>query len=150
MSKIQFPNTLRIQLPLTYAGIALLATSLIGAVLYLIIGNYYLTLEQKYLDGNARGLAQNLSDLSRREYISGTDGLHVNAEQFNNRVSLAAFLMQSRVRILDAAGNVIAASGKPTKDWNIHLPVKGETPLPAQGSPLNSDDLGQPFSFSPG
>ena len=53
-SKI-FPKTLRLLLPLTYAGIALLATSLIGVVLFLIISNYYQTLEQKYLDGNAKG-----------------------------------------------------------------------------------------------
>jgi hypothetical protein len=130
MKKFLFLKTLRFLLPLTYAGIALLATSLLGVVLYLIIGNYYRGLEQSYLDGNAQGLAQSLSSLASREKILGNDNLKENVGLFKNQVNVAAFLMQSRVRILDSEGNVIADSGTPDKAWYIHLPNRDETLFP--------------------
>ncbi len=148
-SKI-FPKTLRLQLPLTYAGIALLATSLIGVVLFLIISNYYQTLEQKYLDGNANGLGRSLSALAHRENISGNGDIQTNLDLFKNQATVAAFLMQSRVKILDLDLNIIADSGTPTKAWYIHLPPSKEIPLPDQDTPSGVDSTGQPFSFSPG
>ena len=127
-----FPKNLRMQLPLTYAGIALLAAVLIGAVLLLVIGNYYQNQENEYLANNARSIAQNIRRSMDHEKIGNEITLPEYQEFFQNQVRSAAFFIQSRIRVLDKDRNVIADSGTPTKAWYIRLPQRSEmaTPTP--------------------
>ena len=119
MRKGRFIKSLQAQLPIAFAGIALIATTLIGALLYFIVWNYYTKLEQNYLDVNLHGMADNMSRISNNFEIQSSDSLMDIQDVFQNQVKITAFLVQSRVKILDIDQNVIADSGSPSESWNI-------------------------------
>ena len=112
---------MRTQLPLSYIGIALLTTSMIGVVMLFTIGNYYSDLEKQYLDSNIHATVNNLSRIAESFEIGQSDSLADFRDVFQNQVKVTAFLIQSRVRILDIEGNVIADSGSPSRSWNITM-----------------------------
>lgn len=114
-------NSLRAQLPLSYAGIALITTTLIGAVLLFIIWNYYHGLEKQYLESNLHGTANNLTRIVEENDITATTSLIDYSDVFQNQANITAFLIQSRMRVLDTNGNIIADSGSPTSSWNITI-----------------------------
>lgn len=120
-NKVRLFRSLRTQLPLSYIGIALLTTSMIGVVMLFTIGNYYSDLEKQYLDANIHGTANNLSRIAESFEIEQTDSLADFSDVFQNQVKVTAFLIQSRVRIMDTEGNVIADSGSPSRSWNITM-----------------------------
>ena len=119
MKKRRLFKSLQAQLPISFATIALLTTTLIGFVMYLTISDYYNNLERQYLDSNVRGAANNLSRIAENSEIILGDSLMDYQDVFQNQVKIAAFLVQSRVRVLDNDGNVIADSGSPSQSWNI-------------------------------
>jgi signal transduction histidine kinase len=143
--KIAFPQNIRFQLPFSYAGIVLLAAVLIGAILVLIIDNYYQGLEQEYLAGNANGIARNLNGVLARLDLSQANPLQENARFLQNQARAAAFLIQARVRILDTAGGLVADSGAPSQAWYIHLPPGDESSTPR----LDATPGGPPISYQP-
>lgn len=112
-------QSLRAQLPWSYAGIALITTSMIGVVMLFTIGNYYTGLEKKYLDSNIHGTTDNLTRIAENSELSVNDSLEDYQDVFENQVKVTAFLIQSRVRIMDADRNILADSGSPSKSWNI-------------------------------
>lgn len=142
MKRFAFTRNIRFQLPLTYAGIAALAAVLIGAILILVIGNYYHGMELEYLAGNAEGIARNLTGFASRERIGPENTLEKNASFFQVQARATAFLIQSRVQILDQNNVLIADSGTPTQAWYIRLsearPENRPEPTPGSGEPAPS------------
>ncbi len=120
--KTRFLDSLRTQLPLSYASIALITTTLIGAVLLFIIGNYYHGLEEKYLNSNLHGTANSLTRIVEENDITDPESLIDYSDVFQNQANVTAFLIQSRMRVLDIDRTVIADSGSPSKSWNITIP----------------------------
>ncbi|MDP6715512.1 MAG: hypothetical protein QF368_12920, partial [SAR202 cluster bacterium] len=55
------PDSIRWRLPLSYAGIALLAALLLGVILLLALRGYYSRRENDYLLSNARAISSNVS-----------------------------------------------------------------------------------------
>lgn len=129
--KYKFLQYLRTQLPLSYIGIALLTTSMIGLVMLFTIGNYYTSLEEKYLSANVHGTANSITKITENSEITVEDSLLDYSDMFQNQVKVTAFLIQSRVRILDTNDNVIADSGSPSQSWNITMP----RPQSSEGQP---------------
>jgi hypothetical protein len=122
VKKIKLTKSLRAQLPFSFAGIALLTTTLIGAVLLAIIWNYYTGLEKQYLKSNVKGTANNLSRIAENSEIYSGDSLTEFTDVFQNQAKVTAFLIQCRVRILDTNDNAVADTGSPSKSWNITVP----------------------------
>ncbi len=97
------PKSIRSQLPLTYAGIALVATLALGAVLLLTLRGYYSQQEIEYLQGNAQVISQVLSST----YASATP----QPSQVQSQIQSLSFLTQARIKVLDNQSTVIADSG---------------------------------------
>jgi len=149
MKKLRLFKSLRAQLPFSFAGIALLTTTLIGVVLLAIIWNYYSGLEKRFLDSNVKGTANSLGRIADNSEIQAGDSLTEFTEVFQNQSKVAAFLVQCRVRILDTENNVIADTGSPSKSWNITVPKPRENDQQPPPQP-NEDDPGQSaFSIEP-
>jgi signal transduction histidine kinase len=117
---------IRVRLALSYAGIALLVTLSLGAVLLLRLHSYYADMEMTYLENNARAISSLAVSIFNEEYPK---------EIRDAQVSNLAFLYQTRVRILDVQQHVLADSGswRPAK---IDLGVIQESrrSVPADGS----------------
>ncbi len=92
-------RSLRLQLALTYAGIALLTAALLGGILISVLGRYYIRAEDNYLRAAAERVAQQL-------------GSPIPAD-FEMRVVLSALGTQTRVRVYSASGELVADSGSP-------------------------------------
>lgn len=95
-------RTMRWRLTLTYAGIALLTAVILGAVLLGALGVRFAKAEQQYLTANAAAVA---AALARSE------GLPDGSERMLSE--MYSFLTQTRVRVLDGRGGVIADSDSP-------------------------------------
>lgn len=142
-------KSLQAQLPLTYAGIAVITTTLIGAVLVFTIWNYYHGLEEKYLQSNLHGTINSLTSIVQENEIDDPDSLTLYSDVLQNQTNVTAFLIQSRMRVLDINGDTLADSGSPSRSWNITIPK----PRNEQGQLLEEanmlDNTAQP-SFSLG
>jgi two-component system sensor histidine kinase BaeS len=92
--------SLRFQLALTYAGIALLTAALLGGILLAVLGNYYARSEQAYLQAAASRLVADppIAD---------------DAAALQRWAQIGALGTQTRVRVYDANGNQVADSGPP-------------------------------------
>jgi signal transduction histidine kinase len=97
-------RSIRLRLPLTYAGIALLATLALGAVLLFTLRGYYAGLERRHLEANAKGIAAALAQL-----------LDSGAPDFViiDQVNSWAFFLEARVQLQDERGRLLADSGYP-------------------------------------
>ena len=122
MKKHKLFKSLRTQLPLSFGALALLTTTLIGIVLALRIWKYYNNIENQYLNNNVFGTANSISRIVQKSEISLGDSLVEYQDVFQNQAKITAFLIQSRVRILDVNGYAVADSGSPTQSWNITVP----------------------------
>jgi signal transduction histidine kinase len=100
------PRSMRLRLSLTYAGIALLATLLLGIILVTTLRFYYRTREDDYLRANAQAVGGRLAPL----IASGAEQAVLQAH-----VEGYAFLLRTRVRIVDSEGHTLADSGLPTE-----------------------------------
>jgi signal transduction histidine kinase len=101
---MMIPKSIRWRLPLSYAGIALLATLALGGAMLAILRAYYLERERAFLDSNAQALSEIIVDMER---IGAPLSIR---EQYAQGYS---FLAQSRVRVLDENQQVIIDSGSP-------------------------------------
>ena len=99
-----FPKSIRWRLPLSYGAIGLLAALVLGVVLLTTLRGYYARQERDYLMGNAQEIARRVARLLAVE--APTEVLQSQVETF-------AFLSQTRVRLRDATGRVLADSGAP-------------------------------------
>lgn len=95
-------NSIRRQLPLTYAAIALIAALALGTVLLLTLRGYYSQREIEHLQGNAQAISRPIAFM----YSS-----QLTPEEIAFDLRNLSFLSQSRIRILDPYGNPIADSG---------------------------------------
>ncbi|MBE2268582.1 MAG: HAMP domain-containing histidine kinase [Anaerolinea sp.] len=98
------PQSIRWRLPLTYVGIAFIATLILGAALLATLRGYYAERERLHLEDNALVISDTVQRLRSANHTS---------EQIAEQLRSLSFLMQARVRILDSAGNVVADSGSP-------------------------------------
>ncbi len=95
-------KTLRLRLPLSYAGIALIATLVLGAVLLIILQRFYRQQELDYLTGNAHVIGERLVPLLEANDVG----------QLQANLKGLAFLSQTRVQVW-ADGTLLADSGDP-------------------------------------
>lgn len=149
-NKKPFLKSLRTQLPLSYAGIALITTTLIGAVSLFVIWNYYHGLEKAYLSSNLRGTVNSVMSIVEENQIDDPGTLAQYSDVFQNQTKITAFLVQSRMRILDADRNVIADSGSPSDSWNITIPKpkNADNKQPIDSSNSSEFTSGDQQSFS--
>lgn len=97
-------NSIRWRLPFSYAAIALLAALALGSVMLLVLNGYYAEQERNYLMGNAISLSPIIEKLLNDEPSGPT---------VQDQVNGLAFLSQTRIRVIDPAGKVLADSGVP-------------------------------------
>ncbi len=95
-------RSIRWQLPLSYAAIALLAALALGAVLVSILLGYYAQRELDYLRGNAKAIGQ---------FVMESGAWDLSGPELQAQVQSLAFLEQTRVRLLDKDGRVLADTG---------------------------------------
>ncbi|MBK8900409.1 MAG: HAMP domain-containing histidine kinase [Anaerolineaceae bacterium] len=117
------PKTLRLRLPLSYAGIALIATLVLGAVLLITLQRYYRQQELDYLAGNAYVIGERLAPLLETDE---TGQLQANLKGL-------AFLSQTRVQVWTPDEALLADSGDPRlADENTQIAVSVEVDGVAQ------------------
>ncbi|MCB0032868.1 MAG: HAMP domain-containing histidine kinase [Anaerolineales bacterium] len=97
-----FSSSIRTRLPLSYAGIALLATLALGAVLLLILQQFYRQQELDYLRGNAEAISGEVADLL---------GADIPTAVLQAQLQGFSFLSQTRVRLLNEEMAVLVDSG---------------------------------------
>ena len=122
--KKRFFDSLKAQLPLSFATITLVTTTMIGVVLYFIIWNYYTNLEARYLNSNVEGIANNLTRIAENSDINVENSLTDFQDVFKNQAKVTAFLIQSRIKIMDSDYQVITDSGSPSESWSITMPAR--------------------------
>ena len=110
-------NSLRFRLPFSYAGIALIATLVLGAVLLLTLQRYYRQQELDYLSGNAQVIGDRLAVLLQ----SG------ETADLPATLKGVSFLSQTRVQLWSPAQELLADSGDPrAADENTQIAVSVE------------------------
>lgn len=101
-NRLAIPRSIRWRLPLSYAGIALLAVLALGGVLLITLRNYYEQRERTYLENNGRVIGIVLEQMYH-------DGLPESA--FQAAVNISSFVTGARVCLLDTEQQVLADSG---------------------------------------
>jgi signal transduction histidine kinase len=114
------PKSIRWRLPLSYAFIALLVTLSLGLVLLITLRGHYRQQELEYLENNARAIGSMMADLSQ---------LEVSSEELQSQLRSFSFLSQTRVRVLNAGGQVVADSGLPQGKQVAALPLGSGSPI---------------------
>ncbi len=94
-------RSIRWRLPLTYAAIALIAALALGAVLLITLRDYYAREETAYLRSNARAIGSQLTELLTAR---------IPPEVLQSQLDNFAFLSQVQLRVLNPAGEMLAAS----------------------------------------
>lgn len=97
-------KSIRWQLPLSYAAIALLAALALGVVLLTTLRGFYTRQELDYLTLNAQQLSPEMARMVQAGLPP--DGMQAQLKNFS-------FLSQARVRLLDAQEQPLADSGEP-------------------------------------
>jgi signal transduction histidine kinase len=111
------PKTLRLRLPLSYAGIALIATLVLGTVLLTTLQRFYRQQELDYLTGNAYVIGERLAPLLEAD----------DAGQLQANLKGLAFLSQTRVQVWTPNETLLADSGDPRQaDENTQIAVSVE------------------------
>ncbi len=121
-----YPHSIRWRLPISYAGIALLAAVALGGVLLFTLQQHYDQLEREYLDASAASVAHSAERLYRDRDTLSDDVLQSSA-------NIYAFLVKARVRLLDADRQIIADSGTLSDQDLISVDVR--RPAFAAGGP---------------
>ena len=113
------PRSMRWRLPLSYAGIALLATVALGLILLAMLRVYFQGSQERYLDTNARAISVRLAPI-----VAGQAAPELMLAQ----VEGFAFLLQRRIRLLDLDRRVLADSGSPDRLAIDLLPSSSDDP----------------------
>lgn len=101
-------NSIRRQLPISYAAIALLAALSLGAVLMLVLRSYYAQLEKNYLETNAKSISS---------LIGQSIALGYPHHFIQSQVNSLAFLSQTQVTVYDQDNQPLAESDIPDQTW---------------------------------
>jgi signal transduction histidine kinase len=96
-------KSIRLQLPLTYAAIALLTALALGALMLLRLNDYYSQRELDTMSQNAKAIQMALQPL---------DLAAMPAAELQANVDSFAFMARSRVRIYTPGGALLADSGE--------------------------------------
>ncbi len=112
-------GSIRRWLPLSYAAIALLAALVLGAVLLTTLRGYYVQRELDYMTGNARAMDDTVARLI---------ALDPAPAALESQLRSMAFLSQTRVRLLDEGGQVVADSGDPRERYEVVMLSMVESP----------------------
>ena len=99
-------KSIRIRLALSFAGIALVAAVVLGAVLLTILQNYYAHLEFDYLLGNAKFVSS---------FVAATRSDNAPHDEVQSQIENLAFLSQARIQVYDANQQLLYDSGSPQK-----------------------------------
>ncbi len=108
-------KSIRWQLSLSYAGIALLATLLLGIIMLGILARYFAIQESNYLIETAAEIGD------KAPYFLAED---LTAAEFTNVMEQFSFYTNTQIRLLDADGTVIADSGLPQPITRISIAEK--------------------------
>lgn len=128
-STLANPYSIRWRLPLSYAGIALLAVLVLGGMLLFTLQNHYNRLERRYLNGTAHAIVPSVEMLY-------ADRAQLADDVFQTSADIFSFVVQARVRLLDVNRQVIADSGSMSEQDMISVDVRrpdqgeGEAPPP--------------------
>ncbi|MBI5927741.1 MAG: HAMP domain-containing histidine kinase [Chloroflexi bacterium] len=95
-------QSIRWRLPLSYAGIALLATLALGTVLLTTLRGYYTQREREYLNRNAEAFSRNIEQFA-------ADGVALKDMQYV--LDNHSFIARSRVRLLDSDSKTVLDTG---------------------------------------
>ncbi len=106
-------RSIRLRLSLSFAGIALIAALVLGAVLLAILQNYYANVEVKYLRGNAESIGQTVTAMLMKK---------APHDEIQSQIENLAFLSQTRVQVYDPSGRLLYDSGSP-QSVNVNLGV---------------------------
>jgi len=112
-------RSLRWQLPLSYAAIALLAVVALGITLLGTLRSFYLEQERVYLSGNAAAIAEEIAPL-----LAADDLISLQAQ-----VAGFAFLTQTRVQVLDMADRRVLADSEELGSLTPSISVNPEEPV---------------------
>lgn len=113
-NQFRFLNSIQWRLPLSYAGIALLATLAVGILLLSTLRSYYDDQEREYLRNNADVMANRLERL----YLSDAPDAFFEAE-----VNNFAFLTHASVKLLSPDHDVIVHSENPVTFELSQVPI---------------------------
>ncbi len=116
MSTLQ---SIRWRLPLSYAGIALLATLALGTVLLTTLNGYYTQREREYLHRISGPFSRNIEQFA-------SDGVALDDMQYV--IDNHSFIARSRVRLLDPNSQVVLDTGTFTGGDFITISVEGAPP----------------------
>ena len=97
-------KTIRWQLLLSYAGIALLAALLLGAIMLTVLQRYYANQEREYLTGNAVTIA---------EIILRGQSDDLPIESLEQYLTSFAFFSNTQIRLLDSNKDLLVDTGPP-------------------------------------
>lgn len=98
------PKSIRWQLPISYAAIALLSTLALGGILLVTLRGHFLQQELDYLDQNADAINATMAQMIEDD---------VPLEVMRAQIASYSFLSQVRIRILDEQGGMLIDSGIP-------------------------------------
>jgi hypothetical protein len=104
------PKSIRWQLSFTYAGIALLTTLLLGAIMLAILQGYYADQEIEYLEQNAAAIGQKMAAVQSSEKPP---------EVLEPMLAALAFFSNTQVRLLDSDGDVLLDTGAPQEQTTL-------------------------------
>jgi signal transduction histidine kinase len=136
MARIRGPRTLRGNLSLTYAGIALLTAAILGTVLLSVLSGYYARSEESYLRAAA-------------ERITGEGVPLADAAALAEWTQVAALGTQTRVRVYDSTGALLADSGSP-RELDPAAVVGGDRARGPRGRDRLPEPLGEGIFRGPG
>lgn len=98
------PRSIRWQLPLSYAAIALVSVLALGAVLLVILRSYYIQREYEFLQGNADTIGSAVYQMLDKDTPIGI---------IRAQIASYSFLSQVRIQLIDTNGQILADSGVP-------------------------------------
>jgi signal transduction histidine kinase len=110
-------KSIRWQLSLSYAGIALLATLLLGIIMLGILARYFAIQESNYLIETADEIG------GKAPYFMDDELLNEKIDGYMEKFS---FYVNAQIRLLDADSKVLADSGLPQPITRISLDEKSE------------------------
>jgi signal transduction histidine kinase len=119
-------KSIRSRLALSFAGIALVAAAVLGAVLLVILQSYYSNQELDYLRGNAKFIGG---------FVTAMQADNAPHDEVQSQIENLAFLTQTRIQVYDENQQLLYDSGSP-QNMNVNLGVMKQLfATQANGSP---------------
>lgn len=97
-------KSIRSRLALSFAGIALVAAIVLGAVLLVILKSYYSNMELNYLRGNAQYISR---------FVTKMLASNASPEDVQSQIENLAFLSQTRIEVYGLKNQLMYDSGTP-------------------------------------